>query len=65
MTIDISKCPDCVHYWNNPQIPEPICCKGVTYGTHPIPRVACATMRSDGWWGTQACGTDAKFYEAK
>ena len=59
------KCQSCRHYFNSKRLVEPVCRRGVTYGRHPVSVVPCGTMRDDRWWGNQACGSEAKLWEAK
>lgn len=54
-------CPTCKHYLAEEE--EGLCCKGVRWGTHSLSATSAKTMREDHWWGHQACGKDAKFWE--
>jgi len=57
-------CMDCRHYQPDAE-GEPMCFKGVHFGTARITAVSAKTMRDDHWWGTEGCQREGRFWEER
>ena len=57
-------CCECKHYQGDDE-GEPMCFRGVHFGTARVTSVSAKTMRSDSWWGNEACGKEGRHWEEK